>query len=130
MKINLKAYSGNILLFLNTLIVFLLIFENELIIPQWLQPLGRMHPMLLHFVESKLLLPEKLVPNYLKIYLLFQPFQMVLILVILVSKTLVILPQKGLNFRLERIFLKMKKALIGTQISTLLLLKQKLKVWL
>jgi len=49
MKINLKAYSGNILLFLNTLIVFLLIFENELIIPQWLQPLGRMHPMLLHF---------------------------------------------------------------------------------
>lgn len=49
MKINLKAYSGNILLFLNTLIVFLLIFENDLIIPQWLQPLGRMHPMLLHF---------------------------------------------------------------------------------
>lgn len=49
MKINLKAYSGNILLFLNTLIVFLLIFENELIIPEWLQPLGRMHPMLLHF---------------------------------------------------------------------------------
>ncbi|MDP2413565.1 c-type cytochrome domain-containing protein [Daejeonella sp.] len=49
MKINLKAYSGNILLFLNTLIVFLLIFENELIIPGWLQPLGRMHPMLLHF---------------------------------------------------------------------------------
>lgn len=49
MKINLKAYSGNILLFFNTLIVFLLIFENELIIPQWLQPLGRMHPMLLHF---------------------------------------------------------------------------------
>lgn len=49
MKINLKAYSGNILLFLNTLILFLLIFENELLIPQWLQPLGRMHPMLLHF---------------------------------------------------------------------------------
>jgi len=49
MKINLKAYSGNILLFLNTLILFLLIFENELVIPQWLQPLGRMHPMLLHF---------------------------------------------------------------------------------
>ncbi|MDP3468435.1 MAG: chitobiase/beta-hexosaminidase C-terminal domain-containing protein [Daejeonella sp.] len=49
MKINLKAYSGNILLFLNTLIIFLLIFENKLIIPEWLQPLGRMHPMLLHF---------------------------------------------------------------------------------
>jgi uncharacterized membrane protein len=49
MKINLKAYSGNILFFLNTLILFLLIFENELIIPQWLQPLGRMHPLLLHF---------------------------------------------------------------------------------
>lgn len=49
MKINLKACSGNILLFLNTLIIFLLIFENELVIPEWLQPLGRMHPMLLHF---------------------------------------------------------------------------------
>lgn len=49
MKINLKAYSGNVLLFLNTLIVFLLIFENELLILEWLQPLGRMHPMLLHF---------------------------------------------------------------------------------
>ncbi len=49
MKINLKAYSGNILLFFNTLILFLLIFENNLIIPEWLQPLGRMHPMLLHF---------------------------------------------------------------------------------
>ncbi len=49
MKISLKAYSGNVLLFLNTLIIFLLIFENELIIPEWLQPLGRMHPMLLHF---------------------------------------------------------------------------------
>ena len=49
MKINLKAYSGNILFFLNTLIIFLLVFENELIIPEWLQPLGRMHPLLLHF---------------------------------------------------------------------------------
>lgn len=49
MKISLKAYSGNVLLFLNTLIIFLLIFENELIIPEWLQPFGRMHPMLLHF---------------------------------------------------------------------------------
>jgi uncharacterized membrane protein len=49
MKINLKAYSGNILFFLNTLIIFLLVFENELVIPEWLQPLGRMHPLLLHF---------------------------------------------------------------------------------
>jgi len=49
MKISLKAYSGNVLLFLNTLIIFLLIFENELIIPVWLQTFGRMHPMLLHF---------------------------------------------------------------------------------
>ena len=49
MKIILKSYSGNILLFLNTLIVFLLIFENKLIIPSWLQTFGRMHPMLLHF---------------------------------------------------------------------------------
>ena len=49
MNISLKAYSGNILFFLNALIVFLLIFEKELIIPAGLQPFGRMHPMLLHF---------------------------------------------------------------------------------
>lgn len=49
MKISLKAFSGNILFFLNTLILFLLIFENGLIIPAWLQAFGRMHPMLLHF---------------------------------------------------------------------------------
>jgi hypothetical protein len=49
MKINLKAYSGNVLIFLNTLIIFLLVFENELLIPEWLQIIGRMHPMLLHF---------------------------------------------------------------------------------
>ena len=36
-------------MFLNTLIIFLLVFEHELLIPEWLQPLGRMHPLLLHF---------------------------------------------------------------------------------
>ncbi|WP_428664429.1 c-type cytochrome domain-containing protein [Runella sp.] len=30
-------------------IVFLLLFESKLVIPVWLQPIGRMHPMLLHF---------------------------------------------------------------------------------
>ena len=28
---------------------FLLLFEQKLVIPYWLQPVGRMHPMLLHF---------------------------------------------------------------------------------
>lgn len=57
MKINLKAYSGNVLIFLNSLIIFLLIFENELLIPEWLQIIGRMHPMLLHFPIVLLLVP-------------------------------------------------------------------------
>lgn len=30
-------------------IAFLLIFETKLVIPTWLQPLGRMHPLMLHF---------------------------------------------------------------------------------
>ena len=34
---------------LNCLLVFLLIFENKLFVPPWLQVGGRMHPLLLHF---------------------------------------------------------------------------------
>ena len=49
MKINLRDYSDNILIFLNSLITFLLIFDSDLEIPFWLQTFGRLHPMLLHF---------------------------------------------------------------------------------
>ena len=33
---------------LNALLIFFWIFQNQLIIPLWLQPIGRIHPMLLH----------------------------------------------------------------------------------
>ncbi len=56
MKGNLHGYTGNFLFTLNVFIVFLLLFENELIVPQWLQPFGRMHPLILHFPIVLLLL--------------------------------------------------------------------------
>jgi len=37
-------------------IIFLLLFENRLVVPAWLQPAGRMHPLLLHFPIVLLLL--------------------------------------------------------------------------
>jgi uncharacterized membrane protein len=40
----------------NIFIVFLLLFENRLVVPLWLQPVGRMHPVLLHFPIVILLL--------------------------------------------------------------------------
>lgn len=49
MKGNLKGFAGGILFSLNIFIVFLLLFENRIVIPLWLQPVGRMHPMILHF---------------------------------------------------------------------------------
>jgi uncharacterized membrane protein len=56
MKSNLKGYAENALFALSTFIVFLLIFENQLRIPFWMQPLGRMHPLVLHFPIVILLL--------------------------------------------------------------------------
>ena len=56
MKGNLQDYAGNFLFALNVFIVFLLLFESKLIVPPWLQPLGRMHPMILHFPIVLLLL--------------------------------------------------------------------------
>jgi uncharacterized membrane protein len=44
-----QTFAETLLFVLNTLLVFLLIFGNHLVIPQWLQPVGRMHPLLLHF---------------------------------------------------------------------------------
>ena len=49
MNTRLKAFAEQILVVLNIFIVFLLLFENKLILPYWLQPVGRMHPLLLHF---------------------------------------------------------------------------------
>ncbi|WP_276167311.1 c-type cytochrome domain-containing protein [Zobellia alginiliquefaciens] len=39
----------NVLFFLHVLLAFLVLFEGYLKIPFWLQPLGRMHPLVLHF---------------------------------------------------------------------------------
>jgi uncharacterized membrane protein len=42
---NLTSY---LLLTIHALLVFLLVFQDKVILPAWLQPVGRMHPMLLH----------------------------------------------------------------------------------
>ncbi|HKG08605.1 MAG TPA: c-type cytochrome domain-containing protein [Pedobacter sp.] len=49
MKFTLKGFAENLLFAANVFIIFLLIFGDKIAIPVWLQPIGRMHPMLLHF---------------------------------------------------------------------------------
>ena len=51
-----RIIAENILLGLTLTIAFLLIFESKLVIPVWLQSIGRMHPLLLHFPIVLLLL--------------------------------------------------------------------------
>ncbi len=46
----------NVTFFLVCLLAFLLVFESQLVIPQWLQVAGRMHPLLLHFPITVLML--------------------------------------------------------------------------
>ena len=43
-----KALSS-LLIPLNVLLLFLLLFESRIVVPQWLQVAGRMHPLFLHF---------------------------------------------------------------------------------
>jgi hypothetical protein len=45
----LKNILGTTLIPLNSLLLFFLIFDNKLVVPLWLQVLGRMHPVILHF---------------------------------------------------------------------------------
>lgn len=49
MKLTTKGFAENILFALNVFIIFLLVFEDKVALVYWLQPIGRMHPMLLHF---------------------------------------------------------------------------------
>jgi len=56
MKFNRKALISNLLFSLNFFVVFILLFESKLVIPTWLQPAGRMHPVMLHFPIVLLLL--------------------------------------------------------------------------
>ncbi len=51
-----RIIAENVLLGLTLTIAFLLIFESKLVIPVWLQSIGRMHPLLLHFPIVLLLL--------------------------------------------------------------------------
>lgn len=50
---NLTSY---LLLAIHALLVFLLVFQDNVILPPWLQPVGRMHPMLLHLPIGLLIL--------------------------------------------------------------------------
>lgn len=43
-----QAIAANGLLAIHLLLIFLLFFQDKVVIPAWLQPLGRLHPMLLH----------------------------------------------------------------------------------
>ncbi|WP_029275587.1 FN3 associated domain-containing protein [Pedobacter borealis] len=56
MKITLKGFAENMLFMANAFIIFLLVFGHRISVPYWLQPLGRMHPMVLHFPIVILLL--------------------------------------------------------------------------
>ncbi len=45
----LEKIVSNSIFALLCLLTILLIFEDQVVIPLWLQPIGRMHPMILHF---------------------------------------------------------------------------------
>lgn len=52
----LRRFSFDILFVLHVLLLFFLVFEKNLSIPTFLQPLGRMHPLLLHLPIGFLIL--------------------------------------------------------------------------
>ncbi|RYD89415.1 MAG: cytochrome C, partial [Sphingobacteriales bacterium] len=56
MKGNLKGFAENLLFVLNILIVFFMLFESKIIVPHWMIPIGRLHPMILHFPIAILIL--------------------------------------------------------------------------
>lgn len=49
MKSSHKGFAEGALFALNIFIVVLLVAGDSLVVPRWLQPLGRMHPLILHF---------------------------------------------------------------------------------
>lgn len=56
MNASLKRFAEQLLFASNIVIAFLLLFEDKLVVPVWLQPLGRMHPLILHFPIVMLLI--------------------------------------------------------------------------
>ena len=45
----LSSIAASLLVPLNCLLIFLVIMENRVVVPSWLQVAGRMHPLVLHF---------------------------------------------------------------------------------
>lgn len=56
MKNKYRVIAERLLLGLNILLLYFLLLEKFVEIPYWLQPLGRLHPMMLHFPIALLLL--------------------------------------------------------------------------
>jgi uncharacterized membrane protein/mono/diheme cytochrome c family protein len=56
MHLRFRVFAEQLLVAANIFILFLLIFESKLVIPAWLQTVGRMHPLILHFPIVILLL--------------------------------------------------------------------------
>jgi hypothetical protein len=48
--------AGNLIFGLNILLLFFLVFEEQLVFPAWLQSFGRMHPLMLHLPIGVVLL--------------------------------------------------------------------------
>ena len=51
-----KNWAEQTLFALTVFVLFLLVIESRIVVPVWLQPVGRMHPLLLHFPIVILLL--------------------------------------------------------------------------
>lgn len=49
MKGLVKRIAENVLFVANSFILFLILFEDRVVLPPWLQSAGRMHPLVLHF---------------------------------------------------------------------------------
>ncbi|SDG52582.1 Uncharacterized membrane protein [Dyadobacter soli] len=56
MHLKLRVFAEQLLVAANIFVLFLLLFESKLVIPAWLQTIGRMHPLILHFPIVILLL--------------------------------------------------------------------------
>lgn len=51
-----QTLTSYLLLIIHALLAFMLVFQEKVAIPIWLQPVGRMHPMLLHLPIGLLIL--------------------------------------------------------------------------
>jgi uncharacterized membrane protein len=74
MKHRLISIAEGILFGGNILLLFLLLFESFIYIPVWLQPIGRMHPLMLHFPIAFMLLALLLEFFRFRPEFKFQPF--------------------------------------------------------